>query len=81
MSYYEQAILEYIQSEFLVEPVALTVSTPLIEQGIVDSLGLFRLVSFIEEKFGVQFEPTDVAPQNFHTIQAIAAFVQHKSGA
>lgn len=78
MSSHEQTILDHIQNAFLVELDALTVETSLIEEGIVDSLGIFRLVSFLEATYGVEFEPADVAPQNFQTIQAIAAFVQHK---
>jgi len=36
------------------------------------------LISFMESTFEVEFEPTDVTPQNFETAQAIADFVQSK---
>ena len=79
MTAYEQTIIQYIQSEILIAGDSLTVETPLIGQGIVDSLRIFRLVSFLETTFGVEFEPTDVVPQHFHSVQSLAAFVQGKT--
>jgi acyl carrier protein len=44
----------------------------------VDSLGLFLLISFIEERFGVEVEPDDVTFENFQTVRAIADLVRDK---
>ena len=48
---------------------------PIIEGGLVDSLGLFKVIAFIEEKFGVAIPPEDIVLENFATIGAIAALV------
>ena len=48
---------------------------PIIESGLVDSLGLFKVIEFIEEKFAVKIEPEEIVLENFATIGAIAALV------
>ncbi len=51
---------------------------PLIEQGVLDSLGLFQLVGYLENEFGVDIEDEELVIQNFGTIRDIAALVQAK---
>lgn len=56
----------------------LTSDYPLIENSVVDSLGLFTLVSFVEQQFGVQVGDEELVPENFGTIGAIAGLVEKK---
>ena len=42
---------------------------------VVNSLNLFLLVEFIEEKFEIRVAPIDFAPQHFSSISSIAKFV------
>jgi len=51
---------------------------PLIENHVVDSLGLFMLVSFVEEQFGVEVGDEELIPENFGTIGAITALIERK---
>ena len=50
----------------------------LIEQGIIDSMGIFRLVNFLEDEFGFTFDPQELMLENFATINAIHDFVISK---
>lgn len=50
----------------------------LIDRGIIDSLGLFKLVSFIEEEFGVAVEPHEVRTDNFETLAMVSKLVSKK---
>ena len=52
--------------------------TPLRTSGLIDSLGVLRLVSFVEEKFGVEVDAYDAGVQNFDTVNLIAAFLERK---
>jgi acyl carrier protein len=52
----------------------------LIESGIVDSLGIFRLVSFLEETFGVKVGDDEIVNENFQTINDIERFLATKQG-
>jgi len=50
-----------------------------LEEGIVDSVGVMELVAFVEEKFDLKVDDTDVIPDNFDSINKLAAFVRRKS--
>ena len=49
---------------------------PLLGSGIVDSLGIMRLVSYIEEEFGIEVSEEDLVPEHFQTVNRMAAFVE-----
>jgi len=40
-------------------------------EGIVDSMGLFELVSFLENEFSISFPNEEFSPQRFSTIEGI----------
>ncbi|NUM46871.1 MAG: acyl carrier protein [Anaerolineales bacterium] len=48
----------------------------LVSSGILDSLALLRMISFLEEKFGVTVNDDEVVPENFETINVIKSFVE-----
>ena len=50
----------------------------LLSSGVVDSLSLLRLISFIEERFGVTVADGEVVPENFETINIMKSFVTAK---
>jgi acyl carrier protein len=43
--------------------------------GILDSVGLAKLVVLLEEEFGIEVGVDDLRPENFQTIDSIARFV------
>jgi acyl carrier protein len=56
----------------------LTDDYPLIEKHVIDSLGMLKLVSLLEERFGIEVADEDLVPTNFWTIGEIASFVESK---
>jgi acyl carrier protein len=77
----KQTIKNYIMSEFLPgeDPGELTDDTPLISGGILDSIATLRLVLFIEEHYGVTFEPHEVDKDNFDMLSRIVRLLVSKS--
>jgi acyl carrier protein len=57
----------------------LTADFALIDNQVIDSLGMISLVSALEEEFGIDVDDEDLVPDNFATIGQIAAFVDSKS--
>ncbi len=47
----------------------------LVDAGIVDSLGLLRIVAFLEEEMGAVIEPESMLPENLNSINAIMKLV------
>jgi len=46
-------------------------ATPLIADGIIDSLMILSLLAFLEEEFGIILSKGEFNPENFATIQKI----------
>jgi len=74
------AVREFIFKKFpLARKQAMKDSDALLESGMLDSQGVLEVVTFIEEKFSINVVDDDLVPENFHTIDRIAAFVQKKT--
>ena len=53
-------------------------SDSLLDSGLLDSVGIFELVTFLEETFGIKIEDEAIVPEHFETVALIAAFVERK---
>ena len=51
----------------------------LIDSGVIDSLGIFQLVAFLEERFGIAIGDEEITPENFGSIVAIERLVAARS--
>ena len=52
-----------------------TCDVHLFESGYLDSLGLVRLIAFIETKFDVQLDETQLFSEEFTTVNGIASLI------
>jgi acyl carrier protein len=46
---------------------------------VIDSLGLFRIVGFLETEYGVLIPDDQLVPENFATLDTIARLVEQRS--
>lgn len=81
MSSTETTIRAFIAENFLYGDDAsnLDAKASLIDEGLVDSTGVLELVSFLEEKFGMQIGDAEIVPENLGSIADIVAFVERKA--
>ena len=76
MANVREAIRQQIVEEFLDgDDANLDDETRLVEEEIIDSLGIFLLLGFIKEEFGHEVDPEDVTLENFATIPAIVDLI------
>jgi acyl carrier protein len=54
-------------------------SDALLESGILDSLGILDLVTFLEQEFSITIADDELVPDNFQTIDGIVAFVERRT--
>ena len=80
MAEIKSAIKDFISDEFVTDGSDIADDTNLLEEEIIDSLGIFTLVSFVEDRFGVKVDPEEVNLENFETLTAIESLVQGKLG-
>jgi acyl carrier protein len=74
-------VKDYILREFLPgeDPEALEDSTSLITGGVLDSLATVKLVTFLEESFGIRFEAYEMGADHLDTLNDIANTVAAKT--
>ncbi len=53
----------------------------LLERGILDSLGLVKLLTFLEQEYRFVLPDEEVIPDHFETINAIVALVKQRTAA
>lgn len=49
-----------------------------LEAGVVDSLGVLELVTFVEEKFDVPVSDDEIVPANFDSVNNLATYIESK---
>ena len=57
---------------------ALSDAAPLLESGVIDSLGVLDVVNFLEQAFDIKIEDEELTADNFGSIQLLTFFVQKK---
>lgn len=67
---------EFISRHLLLNPGAdLGDDEDLLLSGIVDSLGVMRLLTHLETTYGLSIPPEDVVIENFQTLNAMSAYL------
>jgi acyl carrier protein len=75
------ALNAYIVTQILKQPKrTLRPDEPLLTNGLVDSFSLVDLGLFVEDKFGVRIEDTELNPDTFDTLQQLTALIQSRLG-
>ena len=48
------------------------------EGGVIDSMSLWPLIVFVESRFGINVEDTDIMQENFQTRRTLTKFIETK---
>jgi acyl carrier protein len=70
----ETDILDYLRDE-LGAPSDLTPAAALFSNGTVDSFDLVRILSFLDERYGLEVSPLEVSLENFDSVRSMSALV------
>jgi acyl carrier protein len=54
------------------------VDFPLLDNKVIDSLGLFHMVTFLESEFGIEVDDEELVPDNFGTVRLIAQLIDRQ---
>jgi acyl carrier protein len=77
----KDAIIEYIQSQLLRgrSDYAISGEDDLLGSGLLDSMGMMKLIAFIEKHFDTSVPPQDMVIENFMTVDAIGRYLSAKA--
>lgn len=76
----ESRIREYLATNLLFNSQGFPYpdDASLLREGIVDSIGVMELVSFVQAAFQIGVDQAEVTPENFDSVARLAAFVRRK---
>ncbi len=69
-------IIDFIKVEILSNSEhQLNIKDELLEKGIVDSMGMMRLVLYVEKKFEIKVRPEHMTFENFKNVESIVNYI------
>jgi acyl carrier protein len=73
-------IINYIKNQLIVgtEDIEIDAEDDLLGSGLVDSLGMMKLISFIEKEFELKIPAQDMVIENFMTVACISDYLKTK---
>ncbi len=75
----EGTLLRFVNEEILAGiSVAVSLEDEIVLDGTLDSLGVTRLIGFVEEEYSLTVPPEDVTIENFRTIRTIAGYLRRR---
>ena len=74
----QSTLLEFISGELLNGEVEVGPDDNLLADGMVDSIGVGRLVAYIDERIGYSVPAEDLLIENFRTATALSAYLEGK---
>ena len=76
----EEQIRQFMMIKFplMSRRVGIDDEESLINSGVIDSLGVLDLVTFLEKEFEITGSDDDLVPKNFESIAGLASFVRSK---
>lgn len=79
----EAAVRKYIVEELMFEKdeSVLKFDDELLDGGVVDSMGILRLVVFLEKEYHISIPNEELVPETFQDIHSIARLVSEKLSA
>lgn len=72
----KERLLDFICRQFLVDVEDIDVNKSLVDTGIIDSMGLIEIASFIEQNFNFVISEEMMNRKNFGSIMLIVAFIE-----
>ena len=71
-------LIAYIMSDVLLDSsqFELAANDDLLEDGLVDSLGIMKLLAYIESEFGFAVPAQDVTVETFMSVDAIVVYLE-----
>lgn len=76
----QETIIQYIKKEILNSHsnFELSGADDLLSSGLIDSIGMMKLISYIENQFELTIPPQDMTIENFITVDAITIYLQQQ---
>ncbi len=77
----KKELFDYVKENTFKETDSLQSNTMIFIEGILDSMGFALLLDYLETKFQITAEDSDLVEENFESIDAMTEFITKKNPA
>lgn len=78
----QDKITTYIEEELLSgqSDIKLAADEDLLTTGLIDSLGIMKLIAFLEQEFSISIPAEDMTIEHFLTVETMEEYVRSRQG-
>lgn len=77
----KKELFDYVKENTFKETDSLQSDTMIFVEGILDSMGFALMLDYLETKFEIVADDSDLVEENFESIDALAEFITKKNPA
>jgi acyl carrier protein len=77
----QNKLLDFITRSFFVEKADINLEVSLMDAGIIDSMGLIEIISFMEKEFSIVVEDNLMTRENLGSVTRMVNFIERETGA
>jgi acyl carrier protein len=74
----KEQLIRFVSDELLSGTAEVRGDEDLLADGLVDSLGMVRLVGYLEAQLGMTVPPVDFTIENFRSIDTVVAYARRR---
>lgn len=76
----ERGLRQFLAENFILEDdgAGLAADESLTESGVLDSMGVLELITFIEEQYGFSVPDEDTLPENLDSVTRLVDYVERR---
>lgn len=71
-----ESLLQFISRQFTVDKAEIQLDKSLIDTGIIDSMGLIEISTFISQKYNFEITVDNMTRQNFGSVLLMVDFIE-----
>ena len=71
----QTSLINFISQNFYVEKEEINLEESLVDTGIIDSIGLIEIASYIEQNYGISVSAEHMTRENFGSVNKIVQFI------
>lgn len=76
----EDKLIKFICSNFMVEPDEFSLEDSLVDQGVIDSIGLVEIAAFMKREFDIEVSEENMTRENFGSVKKMAMYIERNIG-
>ncbi len=78
-----RSVREFIVDNFLLgeEDDDFTNNRSFLESGVIDSMGILELITFVEDTYEMDIADDELVPENLDSVNRVTKFIQSKKAA